>query len=301
MNFQSIKPAIVAVPLFSLAMAGCLKDNDFDNHKIQSFSGSQTKVISLGINVRSVQNFSTLAYNNSTKDTTVDLVPVELGGPDAASEDIHVTLVKVDSLVDNLNNDNAASGIGATDYAVPTAVTLVNPVVTIKKGSRTGFLQVKFKPSDLIGADWALGLGVKSVAEPGYTISGNVGTGIVGILTKNGYDGIYDAKGYFIHPTIQTRVGPFTQPGILLATSGATSIDMAGVPFNGGLLGVFPRLTVDPATNLVTVTSADATVITGATGGYINRYDPATRTFYINYTYSGNRISTDTLVFVKPR
>src|SRR5258708_10353062 len=145
MKLHLIKPSFILVLMLSLMMAGCLKDKAFDNGQIQSFHGSSTKVISLGINVLTQQNFSLLAFDNSTNDTTVNLIPVELGGPDVAPQDIHVTLQQADNLVDSLNAANLASGVGATDFTVPDSskVTIISTIVTIKKSTRPGYLQVK--------------------------------------------------------------------------------------------------------------------------------------------------------------
>jgi hypothetical protein len=88
-----------------------------------------------------------------------------------------------------------------TAYELPSAfVSIINPgnVVTIPKGSHTGYLQVKFKPSNLIGKDWALGFAITSIDKTGYTISGNLGSGVVGLLIKNKYDGAYTVDGTLI-------------------------------------------------------------------------------------------------------
>jgi len=302
MKFRSIKPALVLIAVLSLAATSCLKDNDLDKGRIQATTGSTAKVISLGINVRAASNFSTLAYNNSPNDTTVNLVPVELGGTDPAPQDLHVTLETVDSLVDKINADNAASGNGNSDYVVPTGkYSIVSTTVVIKKGERTGFLQIKFTPFNLIGQNYAIGFAIKSVTEPGYVISGNIGKGVVAVLTKNKYDGLYNAKGFFVHPSLG---GPFVHKNLVVATSGTFSVDLEAQPYSGGLLGAYPRLTIDPNTNAVTVTSYDpATTFNGPEPGYVNRYDPATKTFYINYGYvtSAPREAWDTLTFSRPR
>ena len=70
----------------------------------------------------------------------------------------------------------------------------------IPKGSRTGYLQVKFKISDLLTADFAFGFKITSIAESGYTISGNLSQAVVGIGPANPYYGDYTVTGWFFHP-----------------------------------------------------------------------------------------------------
>ncbi len=138
-----------------------------------------------------------MAANNSNSDSTYDLVPINLATADAAPEDLHVTVDLDSTLVNNYNTNKG------TAYAIPPSnfFTIVNPVVTIPKGSHTGYLQIKFKPSDFLGGDWALGFKITSIQESGYAVSGNLNTGITAIIVKNQYDGTYHSIGYFIIPS----------------------------------------------------------------------------------------------------
>ncbi len=181
----------------------------------------------------------------------------------------------------------------------PALVQIVNPVVTIPKGSYQGFLQVKFKASSIIGQSLAFGFTIASVQEPGYTISGNLNNAVINLLIKNIYDGTYLANGELIHPSIG---GSFSNKKVILYTSAATAVDMSdGQPGVGGTLGAYPRLTVDPVTNKVVVTSSDPTLTYNGPSDptYPNRYDPSTKTFFINYGYttSAPREAWDTLVY----
>ncbi|HEY4286215.1 MAG TPA: DUF1735 domain-containing protein [Puia sp.] len=297
MKIQYIKAPIFLGLVFSVMLSGCLKDKAFDNGLIQSNHGANARVVALGLDVTSTTNFAIQAFDNSNNDTTVDLVPVILGGGAPADKDIHVTTTLSPQLVTNYNDSNG------TDYSIPPGVTVVNSVVTIPKGKSMAFLQVKFVPSSLIGVDYALGIKLSSVAEADYTISGNLDTGVVAILIKNIYDGTYLANGVLVHPSIG---GTFKNKSVILYTSGALSVDMSdGQPGAGGTLGAYPRLTVDPATNKVTVTSSDPSLTFNGPvqAGYPNRYDPASKTFFINYGYttSAPREAWDTLVYQGPR
>jgi hypothetical protein len=170
----------LSLALVSLGMTSCLKDKPYDDQQIQSTRPAQTfRIIEMKISATDASNFVSLSYDNSNNDTTVNLVPINLATPNAASEDINVTVSLNPQLVDDYNT---ASG---DSYNVPsgTLVSIVNQnnIVTIPKGSNTGYLKVKFKPSALAGNDWALGLAITSVDKTGYNISGNLGSGVVAI------------------------------------------------------------------------------------------------------------------------
>ena len=108
---------------FHVIITGCLKDKDFDNGGRQSTHGSDAKAIEIKLTATNASNFFTLAVNNSTNDTTVDLVPINLATANAASEDLHVTVDLDSALVNVYNTDNG------TAYAIPHSsfYTIVNP------------------------------------------------------------------------------------------------------------------------------------------------------------------------------
>jgi len=310
MKLKNIKAASYAIIGLSVVLTGCLKDKDFNNGLIQSVHGNTGKVVSLAANVQTSSNVSTVAFDNSNNDTVVNFLPVELSNGDApAPEDIHVTITLVDTLVNNLDTANYNANDGSTyDYVVPdpSIVSVVSTDVVIKKGTYQGFLQLKFKPSNLLGQDLAFGFRITAIKEAGYTISGNLKDAVLVLLIKNKWDGTYVASGTFMHPN-PALAGPFSDKTVVLFTTGATSVDMeGGQPTAGGLIGASPRFTVDPATNLVTVGPGvpygPPTIAGPVTVGFVNRYDPATKTFYIDYGYSGgSRHMTETLVYKGPR
>ena len=151
---------------------------------------------------------------------------------------------------------------------------------------------------------WICQTKITEIKEPGYQISGNLYTGITAIVIKNQYDGLYYAHGVFNHPTPGVG-GPFVFDGLPLSTSGPNSVDVYAQPYgDNNLLGAYPRLTVNPD-NSVTVTSYDPTnPFNGPFDpNYKSHYDPATKTFYINYGYttSAPRTAYDTLEYIGPQ
>lgn len=303
----------------------CLKDKAYDNGTIQSGSqgsGEDAKVISLGITVSSTSNFLTASYPITGTDTTVDLIPVELGGTSDAPADIHVTLTVDDTLLNAYNNANGTNYVDASPV-----ITIANGgVVTIPKGSRIGYLRVTFNANDLLAAQYALPVKIASVAEPGYTISGNLNTGIVAIGPKNKYDGLYKLTiltsgwgAYGINDGPPSNTWP---TNIGLVTSGPNSVTFSSQElgplqpaFAGGSPTGFgataPQFTFDPATDkLVSVVNLAPDDGRGRTF-FLNpavpdsRYDAATQTIYAAYvmTQNGrpNQLIYDTLVYRGPR
>ena len=279
MKLQFIKPLSILV--VCIAFASCLKDKAFENGSIQSGSagsGQDVKVITLGITVSDTTNFLQAAYPLAPNDdTTVNLVPVELGGLSDATQDIHVTLVESDSLV------NAYDTLNGTDYVNPGSnITIVNQVVTIPKGSRVGYLQVKFTPTNLLNGDYAYGFIITSVAEAGYVI-GNLNHGIVAIGPKNQYDGVYKSAGEFIHPAYGDLVWDNSK-GLTqsLVTSGVNSVYTTPINTTIGGFGVELDITVNPDNTLIEVFNGVTTPTPNN-----DHYDPATRSFYVSGSYMG--------------
>lgn len=293
MKFQSLKSLFfILTAIYIVAAAGCLKDDDFDNGSIQSVhsTGKLPKVIELKVSAADVSKFVSIAINNSTNDTTFDLVPVNLATPGVATEDLHVTVMLDSTLVNNYNNNNG------TAYAVPPAAlfTIVNPEVIIPKGSNTGFLQIKLKPSDFIGGDWALGFKIASVKEQGYTISGNFNTGVVAIVIKNKYDGVYNATGYFLHPVFAGNYNTSWDLITIGANSNAFQLKTTTI------FSVIVNLTVNPETNLVSIESSSVSL--DPYDPAKNYYTPEDRTYHLDFGYSGGtRHLTGTATYWGPR
>ena len=301
-----------------MGLSNCLKDKDFDEGKIQSVANQYDmfKVIELGLTGTNNTNFLGLSLDATNADTTINFIPVNLASSEPAPEDINVTLVKNDALVSAYNTANG------TNYSVPTAsmYAILNPgnVVTIPKGSYTGYLRIKFKPSSFLGGDYAFGYSIGSVDKKGYTISSNLKNGIVGIAVKNKYDGVYNLRGYHNR---DPYTFPYNTEESLVTINGNTVAmywnDQGGPGHPIGIgpnnqlswygSAIAPVIVFDPNTNLVTNVynaggSTPITMFTGAGAG-VSRYDPATKRIYVYWNYSNNplRAFFDTLTYVRPR
>ncbi|MES2848426.1 MAG: DUF1735 domain-containing protein, partial [Bacteroidota bacterium] len=230
----------------AFCLSGCLKEK-YDDGKVQPAhtDGDAPQVVELTFTATSNENFYLLAVDNSDVDTTVDFIPVTLATSAPAGSDIHVTVALDDALIDEYNT------VHETIYEPAPAglYTILNAEVTIPAGSNTGFLKVKFKPSDFIGHDYAFGLKITSIKESGIAISGNLSAGVAAITIKNKYDGLYNAVGNFTHPNPDFTGSYDTEWS--LATSGPASVTFA---LNVTVLfAVEIIFTVDEATNLVSL------------------------------------------------
>lgn len=300
MKLYKIITSALSLAIMAFSLTGCLKDKEYDNGSIQSVrsTGNDPAIVEIKLTAGDASNFVIIPFDNSSNDTIVDLVPINLATHDAAPEDLHVTVVAKQSLVDDYNTANGS------DYGDPSALYSIEDggVVTIPKGSHTGFLKIKFKPSDFLGANWAAGFQITSIQESGYVISGNLNSGIVAIVIKNAYEGSYDDVGYLYHPS---------SPRSLADTKFLSTVDANTVAVDLGDLGgagYRAWIYVDPVTYKLTITAApgaagapytqfdDALPTTNP--GYTpqwdgssqcnNTYDPETNTFYVRYGYQGS-------------
>jgi hypothetical protein len=324
MKLSKIKFSAVTVALIAVSITGCLKDEDYDNGLIQSVhaTGDVPSVVEIKLTAGDISNFLVVSYDNSETDTTVDLIPVNLATHDPAPEDLHVTLTPKQSLVDDYNTENG------TAYSDPSAFFTLEDggVVTIPKGSHTGFLKIKIKPSDFLGADWAVGFQITAIQEPGYEISGNLSNGIVAIAIKNKYDGNYSLTmktvGWGVYGIADGDT--YTWPSaVSLITSGPNSVTFLaqetgpgqpGFTSDGGITSfgaTEPQYIFDPATDKLIDVKNLAPDDGRGRAFQLNpavtdsRYDPATRTIYAAYLMKQigrpNQEIYDTLIYVGPR
>lgn len=334
----NIKSSLILLAALSIVEMGCLKDKAFDDGEVQSVhaTGDVPKVVEIKLTAVNATNFKVYAFDVINRDTTFGMIPVNLATASPAPEDINVTLQLDPTVIDRLNakNDSINHATGSTlitDYAVPTSsmYSITNPglVVTIPKGSNTGYLNAKLNPTNYLIGHWAFGFVIKSIDKAGYTISGNMGTGIPVILIKNKYDGLYslviNTIGWSAY-NISDGVPRKWPSDVGVVTTGETTFTLfaneigsaAQFAFDpsGGLAGfgaADPQFTFDIATNkLVNVTNLQpddgrgrAFVVNPAVTD--SRYDPATKKMYLAYIMKQNgrpnQLIYDTLTFTKGR
>jgi len=268
----------VLLGFVAFGLSGCLKDSDFDKGLIQSVNstGAQ-KVVEIKLSATSSSNLLQLNFLAVNADTTFDLVPIVLASPEPAPEDIKVTVVVDSNIVNAYNNANGTS----YTVAPPANYTIMNPggVVTIPKGSNVGYLKLKLNPNNFLGDVFGFGFKITAVSNPGYTISGNTGSGIFVLGIKNKYDATYHATGIFHHPVNGDR--PINRDKFLSTVDAQSNITELG---DLGAAGYQMILTVNPD-NTVTITPAGGTPNIDQHWGP-NTYDPVTQTYHLNYSYN---------------
>jgi hypothetical protein len=242
-------------------------------------------------------------------------IVVEYSGTGPAPQDVSVTISLNTKAVTDYNayllsktptSTKTFEILDPSLYTLPSSMTVVIP-----KGERNATLHVKFKTNGFnLGKRLALGFSVTSASSG--TVSGNYGTGIFYIVAKNQWDGIYKYEAVStvirnqaagVEPTLSgSNVGSLDRD---LATLSATTVSI--VPQwqgkNGNIGGINNTyITIDPATNLVTMKSDNATLKN--TAGGVNRYDPATKTFYLAFDWGvapNTRFVVSRLKLVGPR
>lgn len=274
MKSRFIPSAFILLTMLSIMVTGCLKDSDYDNGSIQSVhtNGAVPKIIELKLSANDASNFFVLSVANSPNDTTVKLVPVNLATADPAPQDLHVTVVLDSTIIDAYDTANQA----AYTLPPPASYTILNQVVTIPKGSHTGYISLKFNIPDFLGQNYALAFRITKIQEPGYIISGNLSTGMVPIGVKNQYDGIYNTTIVLVHPSAG---GNYGGPSPFVTVNSNTIQCNLGVAL---IFGSNMNITVN-ADNSLTLNGPVA--IVEDPGG--NYYDPAAKTFHFSYGWGG--------------
>lgn len=227
-------------------------------------------------------------------------VLINLASPKPSSQPITVKF-KIDA--DALAAYNSANG---TNYQLlPPANYNTSLTATIPAGKREVNLNVVINGSlfDLTKS-YALPLTIID-AGPGNVISANYKTIIYSFSVQSQYEGAYTMKGYVLRAGDPVLTGNYNNIPQGLSTINANSIGGLNQVWSSGtpVTGTNPiTLTVDPATNKVTISSTVNATLTGDPT-YDNRYDPATKTFYISFYWNAGKTSrdaTDTLVYTGP-
>jgi len=212
---------ILSVAAVAVTLTSCLKDKKVED-KVYGTNGIEDiKIVEIP---GPLNDATVINLEFATVDTTFALVTLNLATDQPASEDVVVNLTQVPSLVADYNNVH-----GTTYTAMPTSLYSLDPLkVTIKSGSRFGYLKIKGKPSDFAGGTYAWGFSIASIETKGYTISGNFRNTVVIVGVKNKYDGVYSLKGKNVGwLAYGIAEDPYTWPGpVHLITSGVNSVDL---------------------------------------------------------------------------
>jgi hypothetical protein len=216
---------------------------------------------------------------------------VNLGSINTLDKDVALTMGVTQGATDFLKATNVKRVAAGDDpyEALPTsAYTIVNPV--IKAGTRDADFKVNVKlPKTLdFSKEYVIPVGISDAG--GVKISGNLGFMNIFVGgTPNKYDGAYKSTGYFTHPTAPRAIDlDKTLITIDKSTSETQFADLGGYT-------MWLKVNKD---NSVTIIPQG--VAAGLAGPFeqpgVNKYDPATKTFTLNYQYNvGSRVITEVI------
>ena len=299
----------------ALSMTACLTDSEYDNNQVGIKPGNNNFV---EVHLTSTDTTNTInqAYDLFNSDTTiVKFIPVNLTA--VASHDVTVTFQVLDRTT-SVNIDTLVSlhGYTLTDPS-KFVVQNTNNQVVIPAGTHTGYIKVKFNPSNMALLHNIFGVKLTAVSDPKYTLS-NLVKGYIVFGIKNSYDADYHCIGYRIRPgnatepvdavehfntvnattCIKVGFGNYTAYSIKIEVTtnpivvgGVTCFKVNATPVNttGASVGdMFTTFTGDPLTP----------PNPPANPTEINYYNPITKTFVLNCYYisgAGNRIMYEVL------
>jgi len=244
------------------------------------------------------------SYGLDAATVTYDVV-VNYTGSEDAPNDIPITIGINPTAVADYNTEQHTT-LEPMQNA-PSLFTLPTSV-TIPKGQRMAKITLTFKPQSFdLSKTYGLALRLTSSTVPS---SGNFGTIILAINAKNPYDGLYKQTAGYIQRYISgvpTTIAADNlngllkfNPDIAATTINSNTIQLSGLRWGDGGTGSASssgvagidnlRLTVDPATNLVTMSALGNTTLKNVVGA-VNKYDPATKTFTLNFDWNptGNK------------
>jgi hypothetical protein len=287
-------------------LTSCLKDdslvlNPDKTHNVIEFANPAI----ISSPVGAVYPLYSLAYDISPQ-ATLPLTVSYSGAENGAPQDIVVNLaIGTQTEVDAYNEEQHS----AYDLMTSDVFTLTTNTVTIKKGQKTATVDVNFLTNKF---DFGLSylLPVKITSASSGVVSGNFSTILLSVNAKNMYDGVYSVTGSVARNSAagpDTGLGGNYNSGVTteLVTQGPSSVGITPQWRDGSAAGgvAGTSFSVDPATNLVTVTSTGNLTLKN-TVGTISNYDPATRTFTLNYDWGvapGTRVVTAKLTYLRSR
>jgi len=188
--------------------------------------------------------------------------------------------------------------------------------ITFQPGEFVKHLKINLKTIDLTSLG-RVGLGFQLASADNGAVLSEQNQVAVELGSKNKYDGIYEITGAALREADPLLTGPFGPYERTLVTSGANSVQWVGQVLwangaNSALPpGYEPEITVDPVTNLITllrspngaISMTNPVVRTDILNGTQQRYDPASKTLYFEFTYTTptNRLFSFKAKYLRPR
>jgi hypothetical protein len=301
----------ICIAFLGIAMTGCLDDAKYALDP----SGTENIIEFADASIPSNPAGAIYPVYTNTTEIVPSITfeaPISYSGPNKNTKDIQLTLAvdEVALLAYNQQMNEEFSGQGTYQMMPSTYYSFDDFTVTIPKGQTKVNISYTVFPEEFdLTQNFALPIRIVSSSEG--TLSAHWSVAILAVVVKNQYDGVYDViDGYIIRNSgsgPDAVLGGDYVDGLRweLATINGNTCGFDPTWKEGSGIGGIgtPRLVVDAATNNVTVSStANATLKN--TPATINSYDPATKTFVLNFdwgTAPNTRIISVTLKYNKPR
>jgi hypothetical protein len=285
---------IALLTLIGFSFSACLKDDP-----ITDYSEEAIKPIVLIPN----GNFPTtvapgpLALDFKPQAQMLDLYArVSSGKP--LDKDVTVTFIKDPSIIAAYNTKFGTKyeELAATAYKLP-ALTFVIPA-----GQQEAKVSVELF-ADKVDLSKNNMLAFRLTDASGQTIASNFSQIVTPILVKNIYEGNYDVKGYFFHPSAPRSIGQSKYMSTISGTRCEGQVgdlggwlfrfDVAANVSNWESAGSTPA---SPAAGFMTTDNPAGIPTYPGPGGFTNAnfpnsYDAASKTFKFHYGYGGGSTS----------
>jgi len=302
----------ICITTLVVALTGCLDDSKYALDP----AGSENIIEFADSSVPSNPAGAVYPVYTSTTEIVPSITfeqPISYSGPNGNPSDINLTLA-VDPLALQEYNQQMVdkfSGEGTYTMMPDTYFSFEDVSVTIPKGQTKASISFTVFPDKFdLTKNFALPIRIVSASQG--TLSAHWSVAILAVVVKNQYDGVYEILDGSI-----TR-NSATGPDAVLGGDYVDGLTMDLSTINGNTNGIEPlwkdgsgiggipgtRLVIDAATNNVTVSSTGNATLKN-TPATINKYDPATREFTLNFDWgtapSDRIISNLKIRFVKPR
>jgi hypothetical protein len=234
-----------------------------------------------------------------------------------ATDALPTSDITLNFTVDNAAMDAYSAEVQAADtsihwsYELYPAFTILDNPVTIKAGTRNAYVHVRVSRADTIRltAKYMIPITITQ-ASANVTIAANMQTVLWQLPIANKWEGTYKYKGTILREGDAVLSGYYKGRTMKMATAGPNSVAMmtplawAGSNGNiGGISNFIITISESAVPNPITSISDPTNAAVKMLSSYPNRYDPATKTFYLSaYWGTGptNRATTDTLVYSGP-
>lgn len=304
---------IALLILLTGSLSSCLKDKYDALNPVNSPSVVEFKNPDVISTLTPAGSLYSMYSRSLPSQETIDVTyTVQLSGSEPAAQDVTLTLGADPEAVAKFNTDQKLKNPTWTNYDLPDAslYSFKEPTAVIKAGTRSVDVVVSYKTVKFdFSKNYVFPLAIKTTNFG--TVSKNFGTILLNISPKNIYDGIYSIEeGSVVNRytnnvpnTGDALMGSLVgKPNRSLATvsGNAYTLSLTPVWANGGSVGGIDNLQirVDQTTNEVTMVSLGNATLKN-TVGKVNKYDPTTKTFTLNFDWSPGAASRDMSLILK--